>query len=374
MWWVLIPGAAAVAYKVYDAFRDKEPEDKTPPAASAPGELPKIGPRLRHWAELFGDPEKPPEKAPKAGASPRPPSRRPWLRPAHLTLATALALVAATVWQARAPAAWLDWTQAVLLGALIGIGTNWVAIKMLFRPKVRRFGLQGLIPANREQIAEQIAEGVAANLLDRETIRKAVHESNIVQAGLDEFVAGLQRVVRHAEFRKDFNELVVGYVSAFVNNEKVRQTVLDVIAGFARRAPHQANGFVKIFASEIGGWLETKVHQYRDAILRGLERQTPALVAEISDRLAKWLETLPQSVESRRSELERFITERVAARAASFDIQGIVRQRLEDYSPDDLEQLILSATEEHLTWLQILGWFIGALAAPLVRGLQVLLG
>ena len=86
------------------------------------------------------------------------------------------------------------------------------------------------------------------------------------------------------------------------------------------------------------------------------------------------IDALPTTVEARRTELERFITERVAARAASFDIQGIVRQRLEDYSLDDLEALILSATDEHLTWLQILGWVIGAVAAPLVRGLQILLG
>lgn len=372
MWWVLIPGAAAVAYKLYEALRDKaQPEGaQTTPRTS--GAVPQVGPRLRRWAALFSEETPPPPPAPVRTQAPEP--DRLWLRPAHLTLATAVALVAVTAWQARAPATWLDWTQSILLGALIGIGTNWIAIKMLFRPTVRRFGVQGLIPANRDKIAEQIAEGVAANLLDRETIRKAVHDSNLVQAGLDDFVAGLQRVVRHAEFRADLNELVVGYVSAFVNNDKVRQNVLDVIAGFARRAPHQASGFVKVFASEIGGWLEAKVHQYRDAILGGMERQAPAIVEEITDRLAGWLETLPTAVEARRTELERFITERVAARAAAFDIAGIVRERLEDYSVEDLEALILSATDEHLTWLQILGWVIGAVAAPLVRGLQILLG
>ena len=370
MWWVLIPGAAALAYKVYESLREK-PEDATPPQAVS--EIPKLGPRLKRWAELFdeGRPEPPPAPAPTP-----PPARthQLWIRPAHLTVATALALVGVTVWLARSPAPWLVWTQAVLLGGLIGIGTNWVAIKMLFRPKRKRFGLQGLIPANRDKIAEQIAQGVAANLLDRDTIRKAVHDSNLVQAGLDEFVAGLQRVVRHPEFREDFRELLVGYVSAFVKDPSVRQAVLDAIAGFARRAPHQARGFVKVFASEIGTWLEAKVHEYRDAILGGIQRQTPAMVDEISERLAGWLESLPGTVEGRRAELERFITERVAARAASLDVAGIVRQRLEDYSLDDLEALILAATDEHLTWLQLLGWLIGAAAAPLVRGLQLLLG
>lgn len=371
MWWVLIPGAAAIAYKVYEALREKP--DPASGAAHDDDELPKIGPRLRRWAHLFSatrpqSPEEPPTPRP------RPPVRRSWIRPAHLTIVTAMALIAVTAWQARAPSAALDWTQAVLLGALIGIGTNWVAIKMLFRPKHRRFGLQGLIPANRAKIAEQIAGGVAANLLDRETIREAVHDSNLVQAGLDEFVAGLQRVVRHPDFREDFRDILVGYVSAFVKDPKVRQAVVDVIAGLARRAPHQASGFVKVFAAEIGMWLETKVHQYRDEILAGLQRQTPALVEELSERLARWLETLPGTVEGRRAELERFITERVARGAASLDVQGIVRRRLEGYSLDDLEALILSATDEHLTWLQILGWGIGAAAAPIVRGLQLLLG
>ena len=291
-----------------------------------------------------------------------------------VTVATALALGIVATWSARAPSATLEWTQLVLLGGLIGIGTNWVAIRMLFRPKRRQLGVQGLIPANRDRIAAQIAAGVAANLLDRDTIRRAVHDSNVVQSGLDDFVAGLQRVVRHPEFREDLHEILVGYVGAFVNDERLRTAVLDAVAAFAKQAPEKADGVLKMFAGQIGTWLESKVRENGDAILRVVETKAPAIVSELSDRIAHWVEGLPVAVRARRAELERFLTEHVASRAAAFDVEGVVRRRLEDYSVDDLEALILRATDQHLTWLQLLGWLIGALAAPLVRAFQTLLG
>ena len=60
---------------------------------------------------------------------------------------------------------------------------------MLFR------SFQGVIPANRDRIINAIAGGVARNLLDRETIRKAVHESNIVQGSIDEVILGIKRLI-----------------------------------------------------------------------------------------------------------------------------------------------------------------------------------
>jgi uncharacterized membrane protein YheB (UPF0754 family) len=61
---------------------------------------------------------------------------------------------------------WL-WTLPVV-GALVGYGTNWLAVRMLFRPRKRIFGIQGLIPKRRTEIATKIAATV-----ERELIRPA---------------------------------------------------------------------------------------------------------------------------------------------------------------------------------------------------------
>ncbi len=386
MWWLLIPGAAVAAYKVYDSLRDKGEESararrgEALPDGQAVGDLPAVGPRLRRWIEIVrppGDEEAgrelgaPSEGSSETGAGP---AHRPWFRPVHLTVLTALAVVGATVLRHSVSDPWLDWTQQILLGALIGIGTNWVAIKMLFRPQKKHLAfIQGVIPANKQKIAQQIARGVSDHLLDRETIRQAVHDSDLVGSGLDDMVGRLQHLVKHEDFQHDVEELCVAYVGKFVADESFRRRILDAIAATARRAPERLGGVLGVFSNEIGAWLESMVHEHQDAILSGLEEQVPALVSEATDRLVAFLQGLPDRIEDRRPEIERVITESLARRVASFDVEGLVRRRLENFSVDDLEKLILSATEDQLAWLQYLGWIIGALAAPAVAGLEALI-
>ncbi|MBI2451985.1 DUF445 family protein [Candidatus Pacearchaeota archaeon] len=45
-----------------------------------------------------------------------------------------------------------------LTGAIIGYVTNWVAIKMLFWPRKKIFGIQGLVPKRKEEIAARIGK------------------------------------------------------------------------------------------------------------------------------------------------------------------------------------------------------------------------
>jgi uncharacterized membrane protein YheB (UPF0754 family) len=69
----------------------------------------------------------------------------------------------------------------VLTGAVIGYITNWLAIKMLFRPlnEVRIFGIKvpftpGLIPKERNRIAKSIGDAVGTHLLNPETLAEAL--------------------------------------------------------------------------------------------------------------------------------------------------------------------------------------------------------
>ena len=59
-----------------------------------------------------------------------------------------------------------------ILGGIIALSTNWIAIKMLFRPhrEVRLFGLRlpftpGLIPKERSRLARKLGEAISVHLL-----------------------------------------------------------------------------------------------------------------------------------------------------------------------------------------------------------------
>jgi uncharacterized membrane protein YheB (UPF0754 family) len=65
-----------------------------------------------------------------------------------------------------------------IISALTGYATNYVAVRMLFRPRapIRVFGvpLQGLIPRRRSQIAQAIGQTVEEHLISHDDIRKIV--------------------------------------------------------------------------------------------------------------------------------------------------------------------------------------------------------
>ena len=45
-----------------------------------------------------------------------------------------------------------------IIGAIIGLITNWIAVKMLFHPRKKIFGIQGVIPKRKKDIAKRIGD------------------------------------------------------------------------------------------------------------------------------------------------------------------------------------------------------------------------
>ncbi len=78
------------------------------------------------------------------------------------------------------------WLLIPLVSALIGYFTNWVAIRMLFRPhrEKRVFGLRvpftpGLIPRKRAELARSIGRAVSERLITREAILTRLADEDI---------------------------------------------------------------------------------------------------------------------------------------------------------------------------------------------------
>ena len=77
----------------------------------------------------------------------------------------------------------------ILVGSAIGYFTNWLAIKMLFRPlEEKRFlGFKvpftpGLIPKERKRMAKSVGEAVGMHLLTPEKIAEVVSSDEIGRA------------------------------------------------------------------------------------------------------------------------------------------------------------------------------------------------
>ncbi|WP_105615236.1 DUF445 family protein [Vallitalea okinawensis] len=82
---------------------------------------------------------------------------------------------------------WMNWIITPIVGAVIGYSTNWLAIKMLFRPYTEKHignikipFTPGLIPKERERIANKISEAVGGYVLTEEVLNKEL-KSEVVK-------------------------------------------------------------------------------------------------------------------------------------------------------------------------------------------------
>ncbi len=66
-----------------------------------------------------------------------------------------------------------------LLGAFIGYLTNWLAITLLFRPRRKILGVQGLIVKRKELIAVKAGEIISQYLLNTQEISKSIDKKKV---------------------------------------------------------------------------------------------------------------------------------------------------------------------------------------------------
>ncbi len=135
-----------------------------------------------------------------------------------------------------------------VVGAVIGYFTNYVAIKMLFRPKRAYyiFGKKipltpGLIPSKRDKLALAIAKVVKENLLTEDAIKKRLNEERVkrstqelIKRWLDDFSESLPemsdeiyKTLKEKRLSEVFGEnSIKGAIASFIENLKGSQTPL----------------------------------------------------------------------------------------------------------------------------------------------------
>ncbi|MBU3145918.1 DUF445 family protein [Clostridium sp. CF012] len=113
-----------------------------------------------------------------------------------------------------------------LVGAVIGYITNWLAIKMLFKPhkeiKIGKFKVPftpGLIPKEKSRIAKSVGESIGQNLLTKETIIQSLCSENMNEQ-LDSWVKSKIGSIENSEVtvENEIKGLLGDEYSSFVGN------------------------------------------------------------------------------------------------------------------------------------------------------------
>lgn len=400
---ILIPllaaGAATaasmwLANRATQARKEAEPQAPAPDAAGDPleGAPPPEPPNFFAFAAKwlrFSTKDvaaTPAPLVPTAPPVPRPGLAARIVSPSRVTLALSAWFVV-TLFVPPLPVSIAGWSldvwaaaRMVLLSAAVGIGTNYLAIKMLFFPTrpLPVLHWQGVIPKRKRQIVDTLARGIRENLLSADTIRQAIHDSGLVHNLIDRFLESGRALVANPGFRTEVRDLIDGTVRAFVDNSRFRARVFAEIEKVARKAPTSLFGFLKhdwlswarTHAEE---WVGERVRDNRDRIMSFLDHKLTAVVQEMCDSVDGKLLSLPEKIEERRERLEAFLGKMVADNVGKIDLEDIIRRKMEEMDEGELEALIQRATDHELAAIQYLGAVLGALAGLALVAADMLL-
>lgn len=83
----------------------------------------------------------------------------------------------------------------IFLGALVGYVTNVVAVWMIFNPKKKRFGYQGIIPKSKFEISERLSNIVEKELINHDSILNMLdNKSGRVKKSLVDFLYSMLNI------------------------------------------------------------------------------------------------------------------------------------------------------------------------------------
>ena len=287
----------------------------------------------------------------------------------------------------------LPWLAPPILGAVIGYVTNRIAIQMLFRPRTEKRILgfhvpftPGIIPKNRNELAESIARAVAGELISPEAVRarlnnpelsvsletwiraqrRSLMESRLdtPEADVQELLADLMPTMAEG-LRRMLRQPAVRAAMVEVGTDMVRDTVAN--RGVVTRTAIGASGMDRVI---ING-MPTMV----DAIIASAESTaTPDRMAGL---IRQWMQTdgakrasdfliLSEATEARidgylMERLIAFLSAELPAISAMLNVERLVMTQVKTLDVVEVERMILKVAGRHLRWINYLGAGLGGL-------------
>ncbi len=274
----------------------------------------------------------------------------------------------------------------ILVGAVIGYFTNFIAIKMLFRPRREvRIGkwrlpfTPGIIPKNQNRLAGAIGNAVGMHLLNMETLKTVFQKNGTKEKLVGKLAASLYDCKaclgdffstdeNHGELIHRFSEVLAKTVT-----ERVLQVEFKpMIARIGREAMGDLlnNKMVTLLLTEERQ--DAIYERIAEALHKYLEENGQELIQKTIEQNVVELEGRPihEIMEKGTSKeglehLMTFVVDRVISQYGqsmldALNVSDIVRQRIESMDVAELERLTLSVINRELQAVINLGALIGA--------------
>jgi uncharacterized membrane protein YheB (UPF0754 family) len=278
---------------------------------------------------------------------------------------------------------------SILMGAIIGYGTNTLAVEMLFRPYTPKYlgrwklpFTPGLIPKEQERIAESLGELIEKELFSCEVVSAALDTPEAkasVCAWLDQLIASaaasektprelLIEALGEEEYiqkREDLSALLCSYLV-----KKAAQAKLG--DSFARQLSHRTDEKVPFLRS--GSLEEMYASTLGKLIDRELEKSLPDIVRQyvyaeagaflgtpLSVTMQKHESSLPKIKDNLWGLIHAAILGALPQLLSSGQIKRLVVNRIRSLQPRELNKLLKGLMKKELAAIEWLGALLGGI-------------
>jgi len=255
----------------------------------------------------------------------------------------------------------IDIVKTLTVSGLIGYGTNYIAIRMLFRPVERRpiWG-QGLIPSQKDRIIYTLAQGLHKHILSQELIRKRVEESGLVKKLNNLALEGTVGLLSDEELRGEMKDWINRSVKEFVAKEDVRQQIRLIVD--QRLEQNLSKGMERFILQT---YKRMNKEKYEEAISK-IAEEIPELAQQVVDKFENRVDRIAAYVRRSKGDTEEQLMNLFVELLDRIDITDLLARQMSHFDEAKLERMIWEATNEQLLYIQYLGTVLGVLGGLII--------
>jgi hypothetical protein len=284
----------------------------------------------------------------------------PWLLGAAFALSFAWDFPGVTLTVAGYTVALENLLRYVTVSGLIGFGTNWLAITMLFRPREERPLVgQGLVPSQRERVAFRLAQAVSDELINERIIMQKIRESGLAARYRDLLVSVAGDVVTDDAVRAELKGLLRQVLREVLSTPEVQTRIADFTAEQmeknAEGLPGVAFRTYRLFGED----------DFQER-LRAATRRLPEAIGPLLEEIDPVLDRLPAHLDHHGDAIEEVLTTLLLRFVGALDVERIVFENVRAYDERQLEMLLRRTTNEQLNYIKYLGAVLGVVGGLII--------
>lgn len=279
---------------------------------------------------------------------------------------------------------------APLVGGIIGLVTNGIAIKMLFRPynpiyigKIKLPFTPGVIPKEKKRIAQSVGNLISEQLLNEEIFGKTLLSDNMKEiiyskldglfqeysnsnmtiaeciqqydqdnkfdSVVDEISYKITQKVKEAAVEADLGTIIVEYAVNEVIT-KLNPMILALAKGAIENAKTP-------LIEKLNGVIEEKSGPMIEDFLT--DQKNEIFDKKLSDIMEEYEDKLPELKNKIWNLYEYIINNKLGDILETVNIAGIVRNKIEELDLPELEKMLLDLMKKELNALIMLGGVLG---------------